>query len=61
MACGKLLDPTKFGPVEDCSRLNPSIADISAFQANNFDMTFIYECVRFHGIFHCWRFANSRA
>src|ERR1700720_1453550 len=50
MACGKPLDPTKFGPVEDCSRLNPSIADISAFQANNFDMTFIYECVRFHGI-----------
>src|SRR5436190_9133714 len=48
MACGKLLDPTKFGPVEDCSRLNPGIADISAFQANNFDMTFIYERVRFH-------------
>jgi len=40
MACGKLLDPTKFGPVENCSRLNSSIADISAFQANNFDMTF---------------------
>src|SRR5258707_7649347 len=41
MACGKLLDPTKFGPVEDCSRLISGTADIAALQVNNFDMTFI--------------------
>jgi hypothetical protein len=47
MACGKLLDPTKFGPLENCSRLDPGIAHIGALQANNFDLTFIYDCLRF--------------
>src|ERR1700737_315610 len=50
MACCKLLDATEFRPVEDCSPLDPSIAHIGACQVHNFDMTFIYECVRFHGI-----------
>src|ERR1700732_5187157 len=47
MACGKLFNPTKFNPVEDCSRLDPSIAHIGACQVHNFDLTFIYDCLRF--------------
>ena len=48
MARGKLLDPTKFGAVEDCSsRLDPRIAYIGAFQVNDFDLTSIYECLSF--------------
>src|SRR5215475_8657094 len=45
MACGKLLDTTEFGSVEDCSRLT---AEIGALQVNNFDLTFIYDCLRFY-------------
>ena len=48
MACGKLLDPTRFGPVKDCSsRLDPGIAHIAACQVNNFDLPSIYECLSF--------------
>jgi hypothetical protein len=36
MACGKLLDTAEFAPVEDCSRLRSSTADIGALQVNNF-------------------------
>jgi hypothetical protein len=42
MPCGKLLDATEFGAVEDCSRSAFSTADIGGLQVNNFDLTFIY-------------------
>src|SRR6266567_4838411 len=48
MACGKLLDTAEFGSVEDCSRFDSSTAEIGALQVNNFDLTFIYDCLRFH-------------
>src|SRR6202011_4455309 len=48
MACCKLLDATEFRPVEDCSPLNSGTADIAALQVNNFDLTFISDCLRFH-------------
>src|SRR6478672_7410990 len=41
MPCGKLLDATEFGAVEDCSRSAFSTADIGGLQVNNFDLTFI--------------------
>src|SRR4029434_10721841 len=47
MARGKVFNPTKFGPIEDCSRLAPSIAYVRACQVNNFDVTSIYECLSF--------------
>src|SRR4029453_13357421 len=47
-ACGKLLDTAEFGPVEDYSRLRSRTADIGALQVNNFDLAFIYDCLRFY-------------
>ena len=41
MARGKVFNPTKFGPVEDCNRLAPGIAHVRACQVNNFDVTSI--------------------
>jgi hypothetical protein len=42
MPCGKLLDATEFGAVEDCRRPAFSTADLGGLQVNNFDLTFIY-------------------
>src|SRR5260221_734096 len=47
MACYKLLDATEFRPIEDYSPLRFGSADIAAFQAHNFDLTFICDCLRF--------------
>src|SRR2546430_7961853 len=41
MARGKVFNPTKFGPIEDCSRLAPGIAHVRARQLNNVDVTSI--------------------
>jgi hypothetical protein len=47
MARGKLFNPTKFAPIENCSRLAPNIAHVRACQVNNFDVTSIYDCLSF--------------
>jgi len=41
MARGKVFNPTKFGPIEDCSGLAPAFAHVRARQLNNVDVTSI--------------------